>query len=214
MKTQLPSLATLILLQGCANSSLNYTAPQEQDKVMTERIISGSYNEVWKSLVDKLTLHSYAINHIEKDSGLISIDFSTAQPSDYIECGRWTGHFKNLRVDEKYDFPASDSFSYSDNNGYTTHSKKTLTGKANILLTEEKPNRQKMRVTANYHLNGINNANPFIPSQYNRPYTQTWSLDLKTNTIGKNPSGRTTCYANGNLESFILNLVTNKQKGM
>lgn len=198
-----------LFFSGCISSNFNYTPPQNSNNmVKNEKMVNGEFKKNWDTIVEKLSENSFVINNMNKDSGFINISFSTNQPSTYVDCGKWNGHFKNLRVDQNYHFNGADSRSYYSAMGagagqvqITTN----LSGRINLLLKDLEDNQQKYKVNIKYILDLKTKAQAFH-EQF--PYHQNSNINFNTNGKGNiMPSGQTQCISNGYLENQILDYI-------
>lgn len=203
--TFLLCIICLYAFVGCAyKSELNYTPPLKQN-IKTTKVIDGKYSDIWKELVKSLSNNIFVINNLNKESGFINVDFSTNDVGKYIDCGNWNGYFKNLRINETYDFKGTDNASLwvKSPNGIALNirSSKKLTGKINILLNKINENKQELRVNVRYIMDGLNASNY---------YRTNWNVTFNSNETGTSTSnGKTECVSKGTLEKQILNYINN-----
>jgi hypothetical protein len=87
MKRLMPVLFALSLLTGCGATTPEYTAPQPSaESVTTSVIMDESYNEAWDKLINFTSARFFAIDNYEKESGLMTLSFSS-DPARYVDCG-------------------------------------------------------------------------------------------------------------------------------
>lgn len=202
---------SIFIFTGCVQSSLNYTPPSNfnAEKIPTTKIINKEYNKAWDELVNNLTDNSFVINNINKDSGFINLSFSTSNPNTYVDCGRWVGHFKNLRVDETYNFSGADNARFTSKYGNSvinTVTTKELSGRINILLQKITEKDLKMKVNVKYILKGTNKNTLLYPIQTD--YTN-WDVVFSSKQAGRNTTGgQTQCQTTGVLEIELLNYIS------
>ncbi|SKB57018.1 hypothetical protein [Malaciobacter marinus] len=198
-----------IAFTGCAQSSLNYTPPSNfsAEKIPTSKIVNKEYGKAWDELVNNLTDNSFVINNMSKDSGFINISFSASNPNTYVDCGRWTGYFKNLRGEATYNFSGAESARFTTMNGTTminVESNKSLSGRANILLQKIETKKQKMKVNVKYVLTGTNKNMVVYPAQ---THYQNWTVGFSSHEKGQTQMGQTQCQTTGILETELLNYI-------
>ena len=83
--TALP-LLVVALLTGCGVTQPTYEAPQRADSVQTSATVDQSYDETWDHLIQYTSQRFFAIDNYEKDSGLMTLSFSS-DPSRFVDCG-------------------------------------------------------------------------------------------------------------------------------
>lgn len=72
---------------GCAGKiNTNITPPNDYD-VQETKIYNKPYDIVWKSVVQSIGSSYFVLENIEKDSGILSLSFTTQTPEDLIDCG-------------------------------------------------------------------------------------------------------------------------------
>lgn len=212
MKKTLTSLIALflgILFSGCASGSLNYTPPSsfEPNEIKNTKVINKTYEDSWKELINNLTENSFVINNMSKDSGFINISFSTNNPSQYIDCGEWNGHFKNMRGEANYNFKGEESTQFTSMHGTSmvnVISTKSLSGRINVLLQKVSEKQQKMKVNVKYVLTGTNKNMYVYPPRTN---IVNWNVDFSTKNDGRAQGGQTQCQTTGYLEEQLLNYI-------
>ena len=76
-----------LLLTACMAGS--YQAPiSDRDTADFTKTVGRPFDEVWTDLIDHASATFFAIENIEKASGLITLSFGASNPGDYIDCGR------------------------------------------------------------------------------------------------------------------------------
>ena len=198
-------LSIMIGFSGCINGELNYAEPKSLSKpIKTSKIVEKDFDTAWNEIVANTSTNNFVINNIEKDSGLININFSSNQPSQYIDCGNWNGYFKNLAINEKYDYKGENSSSYvfiHNGTPYRTNRTTSLSGRVNILLQKVDVNKSKVSVNIRYVLSATDNNSAFVNNQTN---INSWTVPFGTNEVGSNSIGKTRCISNGQLEKRLL----------
>lgn len=139
---------------GCSSKiNSNYSQPNEYTE-STTRIFNASYDKVWKAAVDSIGKSFFVLENIEKDSGIMSLSFSSKNPSDFIDCGTTVDSGKLHGKDY--------SLSYSNTD---THLMKWLTlndipvqcarglkfnGKSNIIVNKISTDKTSVNVNTRY----------------------------------------------------------------
>jgi len=82
------------LVAGCAgrtgptNFEQIYTPPKS-DKIFSNTVIlNQNFEETWNQIVSTLSSKYFVINNIEKNSRIMNVSFSVAEPQKYVDCGR------------------------------------------------------------------------------------------------------------------------------
>jgi hypothetical protein len=138
-----------IFLSSCASHSLNYNPPKERETT-TSKVVNKQFKSVWDQLIEGLAQKNYVIDSVNKDSGLIVVSKKLNPPSTYADCGKWDGHFKNMRADEKYNFDGADSANYMINNDgvyFAINRTANLNSKSNIFV--KKVDEKKTLISVN-----------------------------------------------------------------
>ncbi len=105
---------------GCASGSLKYDPPIKIEKpINNKKVVNLDCDKAWSKLVEKLSETSYSTDHLDKDSGFINLNFSVDNLEKYVDCGRFLGHFKNIKIDQKIDFNRASKYAeyYQEENG-------------------------------------------------------------------------------------------------
>lgn len=204
------STVLVLLFTACAQSTMNYTPPSNfnSNNIQTTKVINKDYNKAWDELVNKLSENSFVINNMSKESGFINLDFSITNPTKYVDCGRWNGHFKNLSGEANYNFSGVESSRYTNMAGTSmvnVESRKTLSGKINILLQKIEPMKQTYKINVKYVLSGIDTGHVVYPSQI---VHQNWTVGFSSKERGRNSIGQIECQTTGMLEADLLNFIS------
>ena len=82
----------LIALYGlcasaCADKVNVDIAPPQTYDFQDSKIYNYSYDRVWDAVVKAVGSSYFVLENIEKDSGILSLSFSSQQPKNYIDCG-------------------------------------------------------------------------------------------------------------------------------
>lgn len=137
-------LLTLIIFSGCA-TQVNYTPPETSTDSDISIIINNDYDTTWSALIDHVSSTFFAIDNFEKESGLITADFSASDPNNFIDCGyhsaSWIGEGY-----QKQEFEGS----YID--FLSTYFESDFTGRINITTRRLSDYETEVRVNARYIL--------------------------------------------------------------
>jgi len=76
-----------IVMVGCATQGKNTMSYTEGSpvKIINEVQVDAPYSRVWDTLVRDLAKSFYVINNIDRESRLLNVSFTTADPESYIE---------------------------------------------------------------------------------------------------------------------------------
>jgi len=158
-------------------------------------------------LIDGIGESFFVINNIEKDLGLINISYSDSDdPCRFISCGTLNSYVLNAQGKRKYNFPACIEYKeyeeFNKGNLFIIKRWITLDGRASIIV-QERNNGTLVKVNVRYVV--IKNTKIYDPS---------WSfIRTKLSSIGFNSNGGESfsngikCYANGQFEKMILDIV-------
>lgn len=80
--------AVALLLTGCGVTQPTYTPPEESAIESTSVTVDAEFDEAWSTLIDYASQRFFAIDSFEKDSGLLTLTFSS-DPSRFIDCGMY-----------------------------------------------------------------------------------------------------------------------------
>ena len=205
----LAAAVAAFMFAGCASSKYEYTPPKKQQHQIFEKQANIPYEKAWSNIVANLSKDLFVVNNMDKNSGFINADFSVENPSQYVDCGVWQGHFKNLRGSASYYHLGADSRNVTRDDPYlggvNTMIETSLSGKINILLQRVGNNQSKMSVNIKYVLMGHQKDLPFgyIISQ-----NQDWNVNFSSNSAGRSSGGgQTQCISKGIIEKQILNYI-------
>ena len=145
-------------ITGCATfnvSTSNYVKPRPND-VVHSADVSLPFDSAWDRLIAGITKDIYVINNIEKDSGLITVAFSSTDAEDWIDGGVITRKYGdrvftfNGAADAKfaYDIKRDDPDAYVTT--YYIARTVSLEGVANIHLIKVSDTLTSISVNARY----------------------------------------------------------------
>jgi len=198
------TLSSILILSGCATSSINYTPP-EITKVDNQVTIDEDFEVVWNRLVKNLASDFFVINNIEKSSRIINVSFSTNRPTEYVDCGRSVREFSNARGKNIYEYDPSETTRYTFTNdmGHMFNAVRSskLSGRANIYLAPAGTGTDlsvNTKYVVDVDVNYYNASNQAAGSNE-------FSFDFSTKTPYVEPTeGSVKCVARGNLEQRVI----------
>jgi hypothetical protein len=190
---------------GCASGKISYYAAQGIKNTDNSIFLKESKDKVWMKLIDGIGESFFVINNIEKDSGLINISYID-DPCRFISCGTFNSYVLNAQGKRNYNFPACIEYKeyeeFNNGNLFIIKRRMTLDGRASIIV-QESNNGTLVKVNVRYIV--IKNAKIYDPS---------WRfIRTKLSIIGFNSNGGESfsngmkCYANGQFEKMILDIV-------
>ena len=96
----------IVALGGCATPATNTFEYIESSpiEVQNEALFQDDFEAVWSRLVRQLATGFFIVNNIEKESRLINVSFSSANPEDYIDCGITNRTFVRGKAVEKLEY--------------------------------------------------------------------------------------------------------------
>ena len=99
-------LTAMLLVTGCVSvtpSVVSYEPPT-QHTVQNSTITPIEFNQVWDTMVGKLSETFFVINNIDKESRLLNISFTASDAKLYADCGRsrWVGTYNGTTNYESY----------------------------------------------------------------------------------------------------------------
>ena len=188
------------LLSSCAGvpaQKIEYIEPIQKDYSKNLEFDNSS-EDVWSALVDYAAESFFAINTYEKDSGLMTLSF-TSTPERYIDCGEWVVN--------------GNSNNYVQFMRMRPGTSVNLNGIMNIRVVQRDSETTSLSVNARYILN-VSSAgsvyNAWTGVSTPTSWTDTYSFDSKTTETVyiSNPSTGTqptrTCGPTGEAETTIL----------
>lgn len=150
----------LIALYGlcasaCADKVNVDIAPPQTYDFQDSKIYNYSYDRVWDAVVKAVGSSYFVLENIEKDSGILSLSFSSQQPKNYIDCGhiREYGTIQMEKYELEYDGADSSVLRRVANpQGIpcTAHRALSLSGKSNILVSKISKNKTQVMIRTRY----------------------------------------------------------------
>lgn len=164
-------------LGGCA--MVKATPPQAHGgKSDYDVVLDADYNKVWSALVDYSSQTFFAIENIEKESGLMTLSFGSGDEARFIDCGNVSGMGgTNTTI-----------------NFIRSTSQASLNGKMNVLVKEEAEGKTRLRVNARYIYQAADPSGVY-----------TWSFDTGGSFTVSSPQNSVTCLPTHNAERDIIN---------
>ena len=149
----------------------------EEGSIENEIIINSDYKTVWSNLIEYSASTFFAIDNFEKDSGLITLDFGSQSPGEFVDCGTVEKSSGQVSIVEVF-----------DNEGNPK-----LTGSMNIIVKEITPNQTKVKVKARY-----------VFSYQNRFDNEVWVFDTGGYDTQKFGVWTVTCQPTHKAEQAII----------
>jgi hypothetical protein len=93
---KIPSIAMcLAALAGCTSTVTHeppptYTPPTPRPPLDLTVVSSRGFDHTWDALVNYASATRFSIDEFEKDSGLLTLSDSPADPQSVVDCGTWT----------------------------------------------------------------------------------------------------------------------------
>ena len=75
-----------VLFLACAGPA-RYFPPEDVVPGTHNVTVERSFDETWRILIGHLAHTTHSFGHVEKESGLITLDFDAQRPELYVECG-------------------------------------------------------------------------------------------------------------------------------
>ncbi len=207
-------IVLVFILTSCASGSFNYEKPKKEEPLQeTTKNVDISYSTAWNKLIEAISATIYSIDHINKDSGFISLNFSASSPQQYVDCGIYQIKFENFRGKQNAIFNGAES-----NKFYNTLEKGRLvpmrrdtflSAKINLYLKKLSPNKTQLKVNARYIL-AINGQQGYMNDNYTWSYTPySYEVIFSTGEFGMPGGDRTmpACISNGFLEKSFLDML-------
>jgi hypothetical protein len=117
------------------------------------------FEKVWAATIDHATQTFFVIDNIEKDSGIITLSFGSADEAQFIDCGSVKSNKPNIP-----NGPVTDAFKV----GAST----SLEGKMNVRVKPEENGGTAVTVRARY-----------IYQVVGPGYSQTWGFDTNGSAV-------------------------------
>lgn len=190
----------VIFLTSCATfvpDEITYIPPTKIEYSKTEKF-NNTKDEVWNALIDYASESFFSINTYEKDSGLMTLTF-TSTPERFVNCGNWIVNgadnnyveFMRLRQGTTVKLNGVLNLRVADRESGST----SLTANARYILSISQSGN-----SYNYYTNQL------IPYNFTDTYTfdsnSTETISISNPAAGTSPTR--TCGPTGIAESTIL----------
>jgi predicted small lipoprotein YifL len=194
MRAFLASLLALFLLSGCGVTTPTYEPPEPTSADETSVVIDQNYDETWDELIQFTSQRFFAIDNYEKDSGLMTLSFSS-EPERFIDCGK---------IDT--DGPPSYEGAYVQWYNNRPQANLTLDGRMNLTVQEVSESKTRVSVNTRYVVEAV--------SASTGATAVSWSFNTggsSTKTVPANNFGATdtrTCRPTHEAEQIIIDGIT------
>ncbi len=193
---------------GCASTTPRATAFHETIEaapriVEDEAVVPAAINEVWNSLISSLVRSDFELASIDRESGLITLSYSSTSPTTYVDCGSRRHVFEqgDRREETTYERAGRGSFTvpFGRREVIIAFRRSTLEADMRVHLMPE-DSHTRILVQGNYHLTTttqrIGGGEGIAPTTYP---DQEETFSFRTN-------GSQVCYSTGVLEKTVLSL--------
>ena len=206
------SLLAIAFISGCAWKSPDVRLNTASSPSANYKVIDKPREAVWDASVPELGKQFFAVNNLDKSSGLINISYS-GDPEKFIDCGNITSYVKNTQGERTYDFPgARAQETYEIMKGdvlFRIDRKMSVGARVNLVFEEINPNQTKVTAKTFYVVQKNVTAR-----RADNNFSQSWSDSISFKTGGSSPlpndgnsAAATVCMANGELEREILSAI-------
>jgi hypothetical protein len=196
------------LLLGCIAGRLDYTRPKNPQESQNFKIINKPREVVWNTTIPALSKQFFAINNLDKSSGLINVSYS-GDPERYIDCGRISSYVRNFAGERTFDFAgarAQEMYQVMKRGGlFYVERKMSLEGRINLVFEETAVNQSKITANTRYvitRLMTVQKAGENFPQS--RTDTITFDFGGRASFPTTGDGQATECVSTGKLEEEIL----------
>lgn len=218
-KLCLLALAVVMLAgAGCAGNIQTTITPPRDYALDNSRTFNASYDQVWNAAISSVGESFFVLENIEKDSGIMSITFSSNSPDSYIDCGlvtdsgtRFGGRKHTLS------FPGAASSVQRvlivDGQDSPTLREIALSGKINLIFKKLSNSSTDVKVNTRYIVDLKNHVTYYIAAGFGtirRTETIANQLAFTANETGTMPNGGMQCKSMFTLEQQILDGIQKK----
>lgn len=211
MKLFLLNIFFLFVFTSCATGSFKYSKPTTVAHQKRNKVVNLNFNKTWNHFIEKLSSSIYSVDHINKESGFININFSSNNPRDFLDCGVFNIKYQNARVKQDITFNGADTSLrynvYNNGNSHPLTRNTKLIGKINVYFKKISSNKTSIKVNVKYNLNvygqtgHMNNAYQWVYFPYS------YNVNFASGEEGLPDDKRDIrCVAKGNLEALILDM--------
>jgi uncharacterized protein YceK len=210
--------AFCVTVSGCASvttSSIHYPIAAEQEN---SRTYNAPVDRVWDAAIYSIGKDFFVLDHIQKDSKIITLSFSIDNPATAIDCGEMT-----LTTTGGISGNGTQVLEYAQNNqrymfgtggmrAQPAMWMKRLDGKANIIITEEAKNKTSVIVNTRFIFSTVERYSRWIPTNglgggIYIPNTYNETITFNSGQSGFNPNGRIMCVSKYSFEKSILDKI-------
>ena len=142
---------------GCGSkTNVSYAPPTQAHQAENTMVYNSNINRVWDAAIKSIGEKFFVLDNIAKDSRIITLSFSVNDPSNYIDCGNVTVETSGMTNSGTWTYagaqPNAKYFLGDPNTPHPQPVNRTarLEGKANIIFSEEGPNRTRVIVNVRY----------------------------------------------------------------
>lgn len=139
---------------GCSSKINSICSQPNEYPESTTRIFDAPYDKVWKAAVDSIGKSFFVLENIEKDSGIMSLSFSSKNPSDFIDCGTTfeSGKLHGKDYSLTYDNTDTQLIKWITINDIPIQGNRTLNlnGKSNIIINKISSNKTSVSINTRY----------------------------------------------------------------
>lgn len=173
-----------------------YVNPEELQPMAQRVTIHKSYDQTWSALVDYISSSFFKINTYEKDSGLMTLDFSEAEISKYVDCG--TLEYRTWDNILKRTAPYAKEF----------QDRMKLNGQLNLRVKAEADGTTSLFVNSSYHVTIQTETNSGTrTSTWDFPTRKSATTEVVVNAKTNQTESRT-CQSTNIAEKYVLNGVS------
>jgi hypothetical protein len=219
LKAVLSLTAITVALTGCVSGAAQYSTPTAYRTNENTIVVARTREAAWQAAIPKLSKEFFVINTIDKSSGIVNISYA-GDPSKYIDCGRIHTEVKNLQGERTYDFPAASASQQYEGTGWVgafhaprltnIDRRMSLDGRMNIVFEDVDSTHTRITVSTRYIVKR-DTAATIVPEGFTQRSSDTISFNTAGSASFPQPANSsvpaTTCVANNQFESQILDLV-------
>ena len=136
------TLAISTILSGCLTTG-NYEPPAMPQSPTFSRVVAADFENTWRAIIDHVSSTFFVIENFEKDSGLVTVSFGSAEPHRFVDCG----YARVQWFDEQY---VAHKFDGHYVTFLTTVQNGSLSGRMNISARPTSEGETEVRVNARY----------------------------------------------------------------
>ena len=181
-------IVIVVFIIGCV-ANPTYIRPPMNSKITNNSIeIKKDYDAVWTSLIEYSSKSFFSIKNIEKESGLLTLNFGSGEPEKFVNCGIINS--PGIRYKGSY-IGAIERTGYVD-----------LNGVMNIFVKPITNNSTSITVNTRYIVSAKDGGLP----------KQTWTFDTNGEQTRRTGIVNVTCKPTLKAENNIINGIVNISK--